>query len=1189
MVKTVISRIFSILAFGVLASAVIKAEAALPDPTVSGQADIVYDFMKSFGKAVPYDALVATLDPGEKLGNVPNIYHHPGSGTSTLTFSHIALPEVSENGRLVFAFSAWSDRPVDIIPMINKTPVAYIPFNLQKVPRDPSPGWDNCVVDISRFAGQQVDFALGLRNHVQYRWAHPRIYALDGNLLSNPTLEAGSDQPIRNWNVIKSGPDPKITHDRDGMQIQVSSGETRLLSESVPVSGDRSLVFYRYRVPDQSSGSSVRFRLLLMPDSQAAAPVKTFEGDIPVSLRNGKWQEGYIEAEIPPEAKFMRFEAALSPKKDQSDTLVLERVQLVNVAPKLSIKDVSCSMVLPEVGEPFDVKAVIHHDGGSSIRAGQHVGITLDLPEGLVLSGGKQFAAQTVASLAENEDSEFHWTVSGIREQVARMGFRLTGESVSPVAAEQAIQIQPAGFRKNGTDISGSDAVLENDHLRLIIPRTAEGYSSGWVDFRKAGEWTRIGALPYLSYLVTEDPKDQRRHHDLIRADQFKLTSENDSKLLRLSGVSNESGAQLSVEFRLADGSDRLDMQYELRLSSGTKVSAWRGPVFLVGEGSFGAAKDGALFPGLEWLVDGERSSGTESFLPPGNIRLAPNSYKVTVPMMAVCHDQVLVSLVWDPLQKWDGEQITPTPFFSVPNWLESQNNSLMGLFVPSVAKYVSENELTAYYPYTVEGGRPLRIQSQLVVNEVHDGVADAVPTYLDTFGSPKIPEWNRDRLLERTREAYFHSHWVSPQKGWMRWLARDSVGFFPYILQSIWMDYMYYADADSEISSQLKDRLALGVEGQLKQRGWAGMGECAWQLGGISESLQAERKEVRQLMKTQSPEGGWGFDSAQHPGYGDEALLRGGSQGIGLTAIPAVRVLQYARITGDAETRAAGLKALEYMKKYTVPRAAQGWEVPIHAPDILASARACNAYLEGYRITGDQAYLDSARYWARTALPFIYTWKMPDVKVMQFGSIPVYGATHYIQSWLGTLVQWCGLEVAQSYARLSEYDSDPLWKRYSEGLLASGTEQQTKVGSLLDIWQVETARGGAVHIEPSLLMKTLAHHDGFPFEPRTVLLKADGKEIRLSSAEKIEVPQYEAGQLNFMLRYDQRREDGPAFALLVSDLAPETVRCGKRLLSQYDTVNDKEEGWSFDSATGFTVIKISGGKTADIAVHYNR
>ena len=59
------------------------------------------------------------------------------------------------------------------------------------------------------------------------------------------------------------------------------------------------------------------------------------------------------------------------------------------------------------------------------------------------------------------------------------------------------------------------------------------------------------------------------------------------------------------------------------------------------------------------------------------------------------------------------------------------------------------------------------------------------------------------------------------------------------------------------------------------------------------------------------------------------------------------------ARITGDPKATAAGLKALEFMEQFTVPRAAQVWEVPVHTPDVLASADASEAYLEGYLITG--------------------------------------------------------------------------------------------------------------------------------------------------------------------------------------------------------------------------------------------
>ena len=53
-----------------------------------------------------------------------------------------------------------------------------------------------------------------------------------------------------------------------------------------------------------------------------------------------------------------------------------------------------------------------------------------------------------------------------------------------------------------------------------------------------------------------------------------------------------------------------------------------------------------------------------------------------------------------------------------------------------------------------------------------------------------------------------------------------------------------------------------------------------------------------------------------------------------------------------------------------TVPRGAQTWEVPLHTPDILASAHLVSAYTLGYELSGDPALLDRAKYWAWTGVP---------------------------------------------------------------------------------------------------------------------------------------------------------------------------------------------------------------------------
>jgi len=92
------------------------------------------------------------------------------------------------------------------------------------------------------------------------------------------------------------------------------------------------------------------------------------------------------------------------------------------------------------------------------------------------------------------------------------------------------------------------------------------------------------------------------------------------------------------------------------------------------------------------------------------------------------------------------------------------------------------------------------------------------------------------------------------------------------------------------------------------------------------------------------------------------------------------------------------------------VPRGAQTWEVPLHTPDILASAHLVRCYLYAYQLTGDADLLEQARYWAWTGVPFVYLEQPVPGDVGLYATIPVFGATQWVASWLGKPVQWCGL-----------------------------------------------------------------------------------------------------------------------------------------------------------------------------------
>jgi len=147
--------------------------------------------------------------------------------------------------------------------------------------------------------------------------------------------------------------------------------------------------------------------------------------------------------------------------------------------------------------------------------------------------------------------------------------------------------------------------------------------------------------------------------------------------------------------------------------------------------------------------------------------------------------------------------------------------------------------------------------------------------------------------------------------------------------------------------------------------------------------------------------------------------------------------------VIGDPAVEAGLRKALAHMERYRVPRGAQGWECPILEPDILASAYAVRAYVWSYMALGEEQWLDRARLWARTGVPFQYTWDDGEHPGMRYASIPVFGSTFFRHSWIGLPVQWCGLVYAYALQELRRFDDNDLWRKQVEGILASAVHQQ--------------------------------------------------------------------------------------------------------------------------------------------------
>jgi hypothetical protein len=193
--------------------------------------------------------------------------------------------------------------------------------------------------------------------------------------------------------------------------------------------------------------------------------------------------------------------------------------------------------------------------------------------------------------------------------------------------------------------------------------------------------------------------------------------------------------------------------------------------------------------------------------------------------------------------------------------------------------------------------------------------------------------------------------------------------------------------------------------------------------------------RRVKGLLEQQQDDGSFQYTGKYARGHFENTAS-------GVCGRPAAAFLEYARITGDPDALAAAVKTLDYAKRFRTPRGAQTWEIPLHTPDLLASAYLVWAYVRGYELTGNEEYLREARKWALSGVPFVYLWS--SYPVMLYGTPPVYGATNWqAPVWIGLPVQWVGLVYAYSLTMLAPHDDTLDWNHLARGILVAGEQMQ--------------------------------------------------------------------------------------------------------------------------------------------------
>lgn len=490
-------------------------------------------------------------------------------------------------------------------------------------------------------------------------------------------------------------------------------------------------------------------------------------------------------------------------------------------------------------------------------------------------------------------------------------------------------------------------------------------------------------------------------------------------------------GEPARLVFRRADG--QAGGRVELRIAGPTLEVAidWAGPCEGPVVRVFGPLEQG-LLAGVEYLGRGERSSSTIDIETPEHLRFAPDPMHLTLPLMAFATPQGMVAM------SWDDRDLQPT--FATPNFFDGAADHRLSLRCE---------------------GKPGKIRASLLIGQ--EPLEEAILWAIQRSGGlPPVPPRPRSKEAQRQLCLQALAGPLRTAAGWghcveERWPRRPFAD-----MASTWW------------------RLS-GEVPQLEQLvpGGAHISNPAiyFVTGRAQEWLASEQQATKDIIARQQPDGSFRYDGPMREGHFENTAS-------GLCARPAAELLEFAWITGDREALAAGLHALEFIKRFRTPRGAQIWEIPLHTPDILASAWCVWAYVRGYELTGRKDLLAEARRWAFRGVPFVYLWgRYP---VMVYATIPVLGATHRrAPNWIGLPVQWCGLNYAYALTKLAPYDRSLDWDQLAQGILVCAQQMQyadgPHAGLLPDSFVLKTQQRRPWNINPCALVSVELALEGKP------------------------------------------------------------------------------------------------------------
>lgn len=596
----------------------------------------------------------------------------------------------------------------------------------------------------------------------------------------------------------------------------------------------------------------------------------------------------------------------------------------------------------------------------------------------------------------------------------------------------------------------------------------------------------------------------------------------------------------------------------------------------LPGLGGFGTNKVQGLLAGVEYLENEPSSSTADLHLPASN-RQVPDSVKLTFPLMAIAAEGRYIGLLWSR------EQTNVAAVFDTPDRFFKSGAHLLGLVMPgSDGKNREEHSLLPYDPVRLEADRGMTVNA-MVLGGLGDTIIPAVQQYVRLEGLPPVPspgvstagyyaEAGRGWLDSKIRDGDWYRH------------AAPGFGSGPAADAALYLDWLAGRVEDSALADRFRSgaRAALAqvmpAERNAHQVGHVRYPVPALVYGAVPENVAAARGQANALARRFQPDGSVLFQkTGGGPDYGSTHWARDAN---GLTAQAVMSLLEAAVFGGDRAQIDEGLSHLRALGKFrgTVPRGAQTWEIPLHTPDILASAYLVRAYTLGYELTGDVALLEEARYWAWTGLPFVYLTPPTSGPVGVYSTIAVLGATSWVAPvWIGLPVQWCGLVYADALQRLAPHDPQGPWMHLANGIAVAGIqhtypdEDADYRGLLPDSYNLRPQTRNGPAINPATTLAPAIRMLGGDAVYGFLVLRRHGLCVHAPGA--IEEVREDAGQVRFRVR---AWPAGSCFVLVNGFRGEPTVRVnGHRTPLSSPHV--------YAGTEGYMVLQVQG--TADVEI----